>query len=203
MIIKKIENKILRKFSYISTVPSSEKIVYMTFDDGPEEGITEFVLKELEKYGFKATFFCRGDNAEMHPELLKRLQDEGHSIGNHTYNHIHAYETSAKDYTKNVEAADKVLHTSLFRPPHGSLTFATWLRLHKKYQMYFWSLNSGDSDMEVFDYNRSLDNLKTSTKSGDIVLFHFCHRHEKETMQLLPIYLQWLFEQGYVCKAIK
>lgn len=201
--INKAQNLLLRKTSFVSRINTDDRAVYLTFDDGPEDGIVEFVIKELEKYGYKATFFCRGDNAETHPELLKMLYNKGHSIGNHTYNHLHSYEVNANKYTDDVNKADELLNTKLFRPPHGSLTIRAWLKLHKKYRIFFWSLNSGDSDMQKYNFQQSIDNLKNNTTSGDIVLFHFCHRHEKETMQLLPIYLQWLHKQGYDCKAIK
>ena len=200
--IKKIQNYILRKFSYISRIPTDEKVVYLTFDDGPEPGIAEFVLDELAKYGFKATFFCRGDNAEMHPELLQRLINERHAVASHTYSHMHAYEVSAKTYLEDVEKAEKVLHTSLFRPPHGSLTFRTWMGLRKKYKIAFWSINSEDSDNEKFNYAHAIKSLKTKTKPGDVVLFHFCHKHEKETRLILPVYLDWLADNGFKSKKI-
>ncbi len=199
---KRVVNKILRHFE-VHTIPAIEKVIYLTFDDGPEDGITEFVLNEMEKYGFKGTFFCRGDNAAKYPLLLQKLLDGGHAIGNHTYNHIHSYETSSGEYVSDVERANKVLKSDLFRPPHGSLTLKDWSMLKQKYRIISWSLNSGDSDMENFNFNRSIEILKTNTKNGDIILFHFCHRHENETKQLLPVYLQWLHENGYESKAIK
>lgn len=181
----------------ISKINSSDKVVYLTFDDGPEPNITEFVLDELNKYGYKATFFCRGDNAQKYPELLLRIKEEGHTLASHTYSHIHSYNISSCSYVKDVHKCDSILNTRLFRPPHGSLTLCSWLRLRNKYTIYFWSLNSGDSDMEKYDYNRSIEALKNRTKAGDIVLFHFCHKHERETMELLPEYLRWLKINGY------
>lgn len=200
-IFKRIINKIITRFE-ISTLPSSKNVLYLTFDDGPEDEITEFVLNELDKYGYKATFFCRGDNADKYPELLSLIQKKGHTIGNHTYSHLHSFEVDTKKYIKDVRRADSLLRTSYFRPPHGSLTLGTWMRLHAKYRIFFWKLNSGDSDLEKYDYTQSIESLKNNTKAGDIVLFHFCHRHEKETRQLLPVYLKWLFDQGFECKAI-
>ena len=200
--IGRAQNLFLKKIFYVSHLYSEDKIVYLTFDDGPEHGITEFILNELNCYGFKGTFFCRGDNAERHPELLTLLQEQGHIVGNHTYSHNHAYYENARAYYMDVERANKVLNTQLFRPPHGSLTIISWLLLHRKYKIIYWSLNSGDSDLEAFDYNRSLDNLKSKTKKGDIILFHFCHRHENETKKLLPVYLKWLYENNYRCEII-
>ena len=199
-ILNKIVNKLLRPF-FISNMGTYKKVVYLTFDDGPEPGITEFVLNELGKYGFKATFFCRGDNAEKYTELLAMICEEGHAIGNHTYSHLHSYETSRIKYVRNVERADEILHTSLFRPPHGSLTLPTWWKL-KSRKIVFWALNSEDSELGYFDYGHAIANLKKNTHAGDVVLFHFCHRHEKETKLILPAYLQWLKENGYKAEVI-
>lgn len=201
MFYKRIINRILVQRE-IKSIPSKEKVVFLTFDDGPEEGITEFVLNELDKYGYKATFFCRGDNALKYPHLLKKLREKGHSLGNHTYSHLFAFGTNAKEYAKDVAKADAILHTSLMRPPHGSLTFRSWWKL-RHYKIVFWALNSEDSSLSKFCYDQAIDKLKTKTRSGDVVLFHFCHRHEKETRKILPAYLAWLHESGYDGKAIE
>ena len=198
---KKIINRILKRFE-IKTIQCSERAVYLTFDDGPESEITEFVLEELAKYNFKATFFCRADNAEKYPRLLAEICKAGHSIANHTFSHVHAYKVSAKTYLADVKKADAVLRSNLFRPSHGSLTIRTWLGLRRKYRIVYWSLNSGDSNLEHFNFQNAIDNLKAKTKSGDVVLFHFCHLHEKETRQVLPEYLKWLAENNYSCNTI-
>lgn len=198
---KKVINKIIR-FWAVTRIPSENKTVYLTFDDGPEPGITEFVLEELAKYDYKATFFCRGDNAEKNHQLLNMLRGGGHAIASHTYSHLHAYEVPTQTYIADVEKADEILKTNLFRPPHGSLTYRTWIKLKRKYKIVFWSLNSGDSDIENFNFQQSFNNLINKTQSGSIVLFHFCHRHENETKQLLPRYLEWLNKKGFQCEII-
>ena len=185
----------------IRCLTTDEAVVFLTFDDGPEPGITEFVLEELNKYGFKATFFCRGDNAENNKELMTMIIEKGHSIGNHTYSHLHAYNVSAKTYIDDVNKADSFLHTSLFRPPHGSLTLRTWWKL-KNRKIVFWSLNSEDSSMGHFNYEHAIKLLKSNTKAGDVVLFHFCHKHESESRQILPVYLKWLSDNDYQCRVI-
>lgn len=202
VIFKKIINRLLKLFQ-VSHIPIKEKVVYLTFDDGPEPVICEFVLDELRKYGFKATFFCRGDNAEQYPELLSRIINEGHSIGNHTYGHLHAYSVSSKQYLDDIERANQVLHSNLLRPPFGSLTFPTWLSLKTKYRIIYWSLGSGDSDSDNFDFEHSYHQLINNTSSGDIVLFHFCKLHEKETRIILPAYCKWLSDNRYICESIK
>lgn len=201
VIFKKIINRLLKYFQ-VSHIPTKEKVVYLTFDDGPEPGICEFVLDELRKYDFKATFFCRGDNADHYPELLSRIINEGHSIGNHTYSHLHAYSTSSKHYLEDIERAKQVLHSTLLRPPFGSLTLTTWLSLRSIYRIIYWSLGSGDSNLDNFDFEYSYKNLIHNTTSGDIVLFHFCKLHEKETRIILPAYCKWLKENKFVSDSI-
>lgn len=201
VVINKIINRAIRQFM-AKKVVTVDYTIFLTFDDGPEPGITEFVLGALKKYGFKATFFCRGDNAEKYPLLLEMMRKDGHSIANHTYSHIHSYNMGGKEYAEDVHRCDTILKTKLFRPPHGSLKLSAWFRLRKDYKIFFWSLNSGDSDMERYDYERSICTLKSRTKPGYIVLFHFCHKHEKETRELLPIYLKWLKDNGYKSDAL-
>ncbi len=201
MILNKIINRLL-KFFQVSHINTKEKVVYLTFDDGPEPGICEFVLDELRKYGFKATFFCRGDNAEQYPELLSRIINEDHSIGNHTYSHLHAYSTSSKQYLDDIERANQILHSSLLRPPFGSLTLTTWLSLKSKYRIIYWSHSSGDSNLDDFDYDSCFFQLKKKTVHGDIILFHFCKLHEVETRSILSSYCKWLRDNNFKCKSI-
>lgn len=195
-------NRFLHLFE-IRRIRTKEKLVYLTFDDGPESDITEFVLNELQEHGAKATFFCCGDNAEKLPELLGQIRNEGHSIGNHTYSHINSFETPTSTYVADVKRADALLKTHLFRPPWGSITMSAFLRLAGDYRIVYWSLMSGDTALQKFDKQRAMNKLKKITRPGDVVLFHFCKRHEKETRQLLPEYLDWLVGQGYRMEAIK
>ncbi len=198
---KKFINRILKLFQ-VSHIQTKDKVVYLTFDDGPEPGICEFVLDELRKYDFKGTFFCRGDNAVRYPQLFSQIIEEGHAIGNHTYSHLHAYSSSSNSYLDDVEIANRILHSKLFRPSFGCLTLPTWLSFKSKYRIIYWSLVSGDSNLENFDFERSYHQLINKTSSGDIVLFHFCKLHEKETRVILPAYCKWLKANGFVSNSI-
>ena len=183
----------------VRKIKTKGKNIFLTFDDGPEPGITEFVLEELRAYNFHATFFCRGDNAEKNPELLEIIKKEGHAIGNHTYSHINSFKTNNRQYIKDVNKADLVLNTKLFRPPWGDLTLGAWSRLvfNYKYRIIYWRLGSGDTQLDLFDKEKSLKRLTVETRKGDVVLFHCCHRHENETRQLLPAYLKWLHNNDF------
>lgn len=189
-IIKKVINKILLKKA-LKKIKGIPNVVYLTFDDGPEEGITQFVLDELARYDFRATFFCTGKNAVLHNELFQKIVNNGHAIANHTFSHFIAYNISHNQYVKDVQAASKVIQSQLFRPPCGCLTLLSWLRLYRNYRIVYWSVNSGDSRLNNFNYSESINALH-NTKVGDIVLFHFSNEHEKATRILLPSYLEWL-----------
>ena len=188
-------NRFLHLFEKRS-IKCGEKSVFLTFDDGPEPLITEFVINELEKYGFKATFFCRGDNAEKYPKLLELITNKGHALGNHTYSHINSFNTKSKEYCADIEKAATVIHTNLFRPPWGSLTLSAFLCIIRKYNIIYWSLTSGDS-VRDFDKSFYLNRLMSLTKPGDIILFHFCSKHDNVTKLLLPDYLLWLNNEGF------
>lgn len=199
--MKYLINKVLHLFE-LRKGGDKLKTIYLTFDDGPESGITEFVLEELAKYSFKATFFCRGDNAEIHPQLIKQIIEQGHVIGNHTYSHINSFSTQNLDYISDVQRADSILHTRLFRPPWGCLTLKDFLSLRKKYRIVYWSLISGDSELNLFDGPLFLKRLIDKTKPGDIILFHFCKKHERETREILPYYLKWLSINNFCSEII-
>lgn len=197
--MKKIDfvmNRVLHLLE-VRRINTKEKVIFLTFDDGPEPGITEFVLDLLSKHNAKATFFCRGDNAEKNPMLLSRIITEGHKLGNHTYSHINSFNTPTHEYISDIIRADVFLKTHLFRPPWGSITVSAFVKLVRKYKIVYWSLMSGDTKLEQFDKKNDFSRLIQKTKIGDVVLFHCCKRHENETRQLLPDYLDWLENQGY------
>ena len=199
--VKKIVNKLLKKLM-VSHIRTNEPVIYLTFDDGPEVGITEFILDELKKYNFKGTFFCRGDNAMNNETLMRRIVAEGHDLANHTFSHFHSYKTNSKTYVADVNKVDSIINTNLFRPPYGSITLLQYLKLRKRYKFIIWDLDSGDSKLEGFSLNNEFSNLKNKTSPGNIVLFHFCKRHEKETRQILPLYLEFLKQENYATSTI-
>ncbi len=194
-------NRFLHLFE-VRRIKTTGKVVYLTFDDGPEEGITEFVLNQLKRYNFKATFFCKGENAEKHPELFSCIVKEGHAIGNHTYSHINGFENRCLDYVADVEKANQVLNTHFFRPPWGAVRLCQFIKLRRKYKIVYWSLLSGDTLLDNLNVENNFNRLKRVTRKGDVVLFHFCKRHEKETQIILPAYLDWLNENGFISLGI-
>ncbi|RZL31874.1 MAG: polysaccharide deacetylase family protein, partial [Pedobacter sp.] len=110
----------------------SEKIVYLTFDDGPIPNVTDFVLNTLKTFNIKATFFCIGDNILKHPEVFARLKNEGHAVGNHTFNHLNGWKTDNETYLHNVLTCQELTQTSLFRPPFGRIKKSQVLSLKSR-----------------------------------------------------------------------
>src|SRR5688572_19489846 len=129
--------------SLVWRMPATKPELYLTFDDGPIEGPTEFVLEELAKTSVKATFFCIGDNVRKHPHVFKKIVDAGHAIGNHTYNHISGWKTSTPEYVSNIEKFDSQLSTvdcklsTLFRPPYGRIT-RSQINALQHYKIIMW-----------------------------------------------------------------
>ncbi|MFM7329215.1 MAG: polysaccharide deacetylase family protein [Bacteroidota bacterium] len=107
-------------------VKSSSAVVYLTFDDGPMPGPTDFVLDQLAAHRAHATFFCIGDNIRKHPQTFQRIRREGHLPANHTFNHLSGWGTGTRRYHENIQQCDDVLmkqhdEPRLFRPPYGRL----------------------------------------------------------------------------------
>ncbi len=153
------------------SVDTKEKILYLTFDDGPIPGVTDKALDTLKEYDAKATFFCLGKNVEMHPGLFQRILDEGHTVGNHSYNHPDGWKTPLISYVKNALQTDKIFKTPLFRPPYGRITMAQSAMLKKRFRIVMWHVISGDFDLTI-SKEKCLQNVLGNSEKGSIVVFH-------------------------------
>ena len=176
--------------------------VFLTFDDGPTPGVTEWILSTLDKYGAKATFFVLGKNVEMYPDLYKRILDAGHKVGNHTYSHQKGWGMSLERYTEDVDFANDLIHSELFRPPYARITPAQARFLGQRYKLVMWDIISRD-------YNRRLSPrtcLKNVTKHlapGAIVVFHDSEKAFRNMRYALPRTLEKIRQMGFKCKAIE
>ena len=180
----------------IWSIPVPDKSVFLTFDDGPTPGVTEWVLDTLEKFGAKATFFMVGKNAVNNPGLVKRILLEGHSIGNHTYTHLNGWRTTLPSYTKSALKCGEVVPSNLFRPPYGRITRAQSRRLGNRYKIIMWDVLSGDFDMEL-PKQKVVKNVLNNTEPGSIIVFHDSMKAEPRLKYALPRVLNYLKDEGY------
>ena len=179
-----------------------EKAVYLTFDDGPIPVVTPWVVDLLGHYGIKATFFMVGDNVRKHPKEYKLVVDAGHSVGNHTFNHLKGLFTDTREYIENVEKADALIHSNLFRPPHGMLRRSQYKELCKRYQFVMWDLVTRDYSKRM-NGEEVLANVKKYARNGSIITFHDSLRSEENLKYALPRAIEWLLEQGYEFKLFE
>lgn len=174
---------------------SSLKKVYLTFDDGPTEELTRWILDELQKESIKATFFCVGENAKNNPELMDEIRSAGHVIGNHTMYHENGNKTSKQAYLKSIEEAEPFTSSILFRPPYGRLPISFVKPIRKKYKIIMWSWLSYD-----YDHSVSVDKILSKVekiKAGDILVLHDNAKVEERIKVLLPQLIRLLKEKGY------
>jgi Predicted xylanase/chitin deacetylase len=173
-----------------------EKVVYLTFDDGPIPESTPFILDTLHHYGIKATFFMVGDNVRKYPELYRRIMDEGHQVGNHTHNHISGFRHSLHDYSYNVEKANAYIRSHLFRPPHGWMRLPQYALLSRKYKVVMWDLVTRDYS-KWMTAQGILNNIKRYARPGSIITFHDSIKSIEKLRTALPASIEWLMEEGY------
>lgn len=169
--------------------------VYLTFDDGPTEKCTQWILAQLQEYQAKATFFCVGANAKKHPELMTQIRSEGHALGNHTMHHEKGTKVSKKDYLASMEEASKYIQSSLFRPPYGRVPMLFTGAIRKSYRIVMWSWLSYDYDKEV-----PVENIlksAQSVRSGDILVLHDNLKSFERLQEILPELLKLLREKGF------
>ena len=172
------------------------KVVYITFDDGPTPDVTRQILSILDRYSVKATFFCCGQNADAHPDLLKKIADEGHSIGYHSYSHKDILKTNPSEWLADVERKSAVSDAKLFRPPYGRILFRHYHKLKSKYKFVFWDVMSYD-----YDANRSpesiMELLRKSVREGSLVVFHDNVKAKENTIDVLPQFIEMMQARGY------
>lgn len=192
---------IVQKFfpKRIWKVETEEKVLYLSFDDGPHPLITRFVLAELEKYNANASFFCIGKNVAENPATYAEIQEAGHAIGNHTHNHLNGFKTDDETYLANVAEAKKHIDSSLFRPPYGRLTGFQAQQLAAPafgLTTIMWSVLSMDYDKRVTP-QECLENVTLQAVPGDIIVFHDSEKAAHNMLYALPRVLQYFSANGY------
>ena len=186
----------------------NDKVVYLTFDDGPTPQITDWVLQQLQQYNAKATFFCIGKNVEEQPENFQRLLKSENYIGNHTQNHINGWRSSTENYLDNIEECEFAIgelpnqEQKYFRPPYGKITprQATAV-LQKGYKIVMWDVLSADFDQTITP-EKCFDNVLKNVKPGSIIIFHDSEKAWQNLQYALPKVLQFLKENNFECELL-
>jgi peptidoglycan-N-acetylglucosamine deacetylase len=187
--------------SYVWSVDTKEKIIYLSFDDGPHPIATPFVLDELKKYNAKATFFCIGKNVVGEPAIYKRILDEGHAVGNHTYNHFNGWKTKDDVYLDDVREAGNFIDSTLFRPPYGRITSFQAKNIHSALKktgvkIIMWDVISGDFD-DSLNGDHCVQNVILNATKGSIVVLHDSEKAFSRLQILLPAILKFFEKKGY------
>lgn len=182
-------------------VANAGKEVYLTFDDGPSPGITEQVLEILAGYDAKATFFCIGGNVARSPQLYERILDEGHEVGNHTWNHMNGWSFSDYSYLKSVLECSKYVKSKLFRPPYGKISRSQANALSKRFSIVMWDVLSADWRADV-SKEQCLNNVTFNTKPGSIVVFHDSEKAKYNMLYALPEALEFWKSKGYTMMVL-
>ena len=190
---------------------TQEKKIFLTFDDGPVPGPTEFVLQTLKKFNATATFFCIGDNVRKHPDVFAKVVGAGHSIGNHTFNHLKGWNYSTQEYIRNVElCADQFKvagirqpasnDKQLFRPPYGRIK-RDQIKALPDYRIIMWDVLTHDYAKSYSPERCLIGSIKT-TRPGSIVVFHDSVKAERNMMYALPRYLEHFSDKGFSFEAL-
>ncbi len=179
-----------------------DKVLYLTFDDGPIPNVTPWVLEQLKKYDAKATFFCVGENVYKHPDIYDMILEGEHTVGSHTYNHLNGWQSDNITYFHNVRKAAKIVGTNIFRPPYGRLSPQQASFLQRHYEIIMWDVLSGDFDPYIAP-SKCVQNVLQNVQNGSIVVFHDSLKAEKNLKYALPIVLETLTDKGFRFEPIQ
>jgi peptidoglycan/xylan/chitin deacetylase (PgdA/CDA1 family) len=181
-----------------------EKIIFLTFDDGPIPVVTPFVLNTLKKFNAEATFFCIGENIDKHPEVFADVIEAGHKVGNHTYNHLKGWNFKDNEYLDNIKKCAQHTGIQLFRPPYGRIK-KTQIKalnlLNPEVEIVMWDVLSGDFDQSITT-EKCINNVLKNVKNGSIIVFHDSLKAFGRLEESLPIILEELSKQGYAFRAL-
>lgn len=196
-----VKLKDILQIIYPYAVFRTGRAVYLTFDDGPIPEVTPKVLAILERYNVKATFFMVGENIDKHPQVYEQVVAAGHTIGNHTYNHLKGWKVSKQEYLANVEKFPRP--ATLFRPPYGKATISQRRVLAQMgYQLIYWDVLTKDY-LATRTPEQMLAQIQRETRPGSIINFHDSIKSNERMLTVLPQAIEWLQAQGYELKQLK
>jgi peptidoglycan-N-acetylglucosamine deacetylase len=176
--------------------------IFLSFDDGPVPEITPAVLKILNEYNAKATFFCIGHNVDKYPGIYKSILEDGHTTGNHTYNHLNGWKTPRFTYLRNTLQCAELVKTSLFRPPYGKISRAQARAIRSRYRVIMWDVLSGDFDKNITK-EKCLHNVIANTSAGSIIVFHDSYKAADKVLYALPRVLEYFSNKGFSFRSIE
>lgn len=179
-----------------------KKVIYLTFDDGPTEEITHWILKTLDEFGVKATFFCIGNNAEKHPEIVDEIRQNGHSVGIHGYSHIRGLYKKQEEYFNDIKKSESIIKSKIFRPSHGRIYPSQVKKLNELgYKVVLWDVITRDYDANLKE-EEVLKIAKKYTRNGSIVVFHDSLKAEKNMKYAFPLAVKYWIENGYTFETL-
>jgi peptidoglycan/xylan/chitin deacetylase (PgdA/CDA1 family) len=173
---------------------TTEKILYLTFDDGPDIISTLPLLNILARYKIKSVFFCSGKSASESPDLINKIRSGGHVIGNHGYNHLNGLFTSKQKYLSDIRLAAESTSDSIFRPPYGQLRISQYREIKKSYRIIMWDIMPYDFDKK-FGSERSLSVLKKMVRPGSVIVLH--DTRESTVLDFLEDFILFANDRGY------
>lgn len=185
-------------------MPAGNRTLYLTFDDGPHPEITPFVLDTLRRHNAKASFFCIGNNVKQYPDIYRRILEEGHSVGNHTFSHLNGWHTPVDDYIKDVCDAEPYIQSRLFRPPYGRIKKKQIAALREReapMQIIMWDVLSGDWEPHLTP-EKCLKQVNRSIRDGSIIVFHDSEKAFPRMSYALPRVLERFAEEGYTFEKL-
>jgi peptidoglycan-N-acetylglucosamine deacetylase len=174
-------------------IKTAEKVLYLTFDDGPDPLSTPQLLDILKRNDVSALFFCTGIAAEKYPELINQIRKEGHLTGNHGYSHLDGWKTDSRTYLYDVIKAAELTSENMFRPPFGHISFKQ-KRLLKEFKIVFWDIMAYDFDSS-FGSEKSLNKLKHKIRRGSIIVLHDTATSCAKT--ILEEFIEYALGEGY------
>ncbi len=180
---------------------NAEKKLYLTFDDGPDKLVTHELLDILDQFNAKATFFCVGKKAKKHPEIINQIKATGHTIGNHTFEHLKGKKVSTSTFVEDVAKCNKHLNSNLFRPPYGSIKKSHINNLIEQYKIYMWTILPGDFDTRV-SKEKCLQRSIQYTTSGTIIVYHDSKKTREKVLYTVPKYIEHFQKLGYTFEAL-
>ena len=187
--------------NFVWKIPTEEKKLYLTLDDGPIPEVTPWVLEQLSAYNARATFFCVGDNVRKYPDIFEEVKRQGHTVGNHTYSHLSGWGTNNLPYYLNIRKCAELVDSALFRPPYGRMLPQQARFLQRHYRIVMWDVLSADFDTKLTG-KQCYDNVVSRAEKGSIIVFHDSIKARARLQYALPALLDFYTQKGYTFERI-